>query len=170
MTGPFVPFQHVLRWATQPIRGISQIPHMDWISLILFFTSMTAASGFLQGIFSARIWDVLIGLVVFPIIATIMSAAFISLIVMGFAFFYERYVSWHRCAEVAAFAAVPYLFLHPFSAWLSLIDLMGFGLSCYFLVIGLSRNLNIDQDQVMRVIGAIYFLFFLIWISLRMMA
>jgi uncharacterized membrane protein YozB (DUF420 family) len=140
---------------------------MDWISLILFFTSMTAASGFLQGVFSARIWDVVIGLIVFPITATLMSAAFISLIVMGFAFFYERYVSWHRCAEVAAFAAVPYFVLHPFSAWLPLVDLVGFGLACYFLVIGISRNLNIFQDQVMRIIGAIYFLFFLIWLSLR---
>lgn len=148
---------------TNPVEGIRNAPDWSWPALLSLQVGLAAASGVLGGLLSMSFWGFLAGLFLFPL-SSLFQVAVISFFLHGyFALVRSVYLERKRLVGVVVMANLPYLALHLISGWIPLIDLIGFLATCTLLVVGLSEHFRLGRRDLMRLMGGVYLVFFLIW-------
>jgi hypothetical protein len=72
-----------------------------------------------------------------------------------------------RLHALVTYATVPYFILHAFAGLLPLFDLIGFALAAMLLIVGMVEQFSLDRRLVLRLIGLICVVFFMVWAAVH---
>jgi multisubunit Na+/H+ antiporter MnhE subunit len=146
-----------------PIQGIRQTPPLSWPALFSLQAGAAMVSGALLGVMSHSFIDFLLGLIIFPISSVILSFVFALFIYYFFSLFHSTFLEFRRLYGIIVLANLPYFIFHVASGFLPPIDLVGFAFASALLIVGLVEQFSLERKTVIRLIGALYLIFFLIW-------
>lgn len=150
-------------YARNPVEGIRRAPLLSWPALLSLQIGFAATSGAIGGLFSLNFWNVLLGLLVFPLTSLLQLALIAFFLKSAFSSALDTRPRQQRLFGIVVLANLPYLVLHALYAWVPAIDLIGFLTTCILLIVGLSEHFGIERRRLAKLIGAVYLLFFLIW-------
>lgn len=152
-------------FAVSPIRAMRGLPPWQWSTLISLQVGIAIVSGALLGLISLSFINFLLGLIVLPI--STLAASFIITFFLNyfFAFFNKTYLDLRRLFGVVVVSQIPFLILHILSIQVPPIDLIGFGITCLLLIVGLTEHFQLNRKSVTRLALSIYILFGAIWIA-----
>lgn len=148
-----------------PIEGMKQLPHWDWLTIITLHAMFAA----IVGLFSGMIHRTLISIIFQPF-TSVLSALFIGF--SGAALFYyfilfylNRQTDFLRLYTMVTLATLPMIALRVLAIIGSPINLIGFAITCLLCSVGLVENFAVQRKLAIRVLGSIYFLFALVWVT-----
>jgi hypothetical protein len=154
-------------FAVSPIRAMRGLPPWHWSTFISLQIGIAIISGVLLGLISLSFWNFILGLVVLPISTLLASFVITFFLNYFFAFFTKTYLDLRRLFGVVVVAQIPFLILHILSAHVPPIDLIGFGITCLLLIVGLIEHFQMNRKVVTRLALSIYILFSAIWIGVQ---
>ncbi len=150
-----------------PVRAIQTTPIWSWPSILSIQAGIAIVSGVCLAVVNRNFIDFLLGLFIFPFSSIIVSAV-VSLFLYYFhAFFMHTFLEARRLYGIVVLANIPYLLFHILSGLVPPIDLIGFAFTSCLLVVGLVENFTLPKRSVIRLIGAVYAVFFLMWVSVQ---
>lgn len=152
-------------FAVSPVRAMRGLPPWQWSTLISLQVGIAIISGVLLGLISLSFINFLLGLIVLPISTLLASLIITFFLNYFFAFFSKTYLDIRRLFGVVVVAQIPFLILHILSVHVPPIDLIGFGITCLLLIVGLTEHFQLNRKTVTRLAISIYLLFSVIWIA-----
>ncbi len=151
------------KYAKNPVEAVRTSPDWTWPALLSLQVGMAIVSGALVGLSSGKFVNFILGLFVFPI-TCLLAATLISFFIHSyFALFHARTLERRRLFGIVVLATMPFLVMNVFSEHVPAVRLIGFAATCFLLVVGLSEHFKIPQRLLVRLVGGIYFVFFLVW-------
>lgn len=151
------------RFLSDPI-GMMRVPmRLTWSAAISLQAGCAILSGVVAGAFAQSFGDFLAGLLIFPIASVAIGVLFSLYFYYLFSLFFSTFLDFRRLHSIVVVSTVPYFALHSISGFLAPIDLIGFALTSLLLVVGLVEQFNLEKRMVMKVVGALYTVFFLVW-------
>lgn len=155
------------RLLKNPIKAIKRLPQWQWPTLLIMFVLITAASGALSGLIGASFTQIFVGLIIFPV------ASFFALIVAGAFIYYSCILFFGKTLKIKSLftllviSHIPFSLFHTISPILPPIDLVGFAFTCFLVTVGMCENFSTPKKGTLRLIGAVFATFFLVWIFSR---
>ena len=156
---------YLLMYLKNPVQAIRFLPEWQWPTLLAVIGSAAAISGTVAGILQASIGQTLLGLLIFPISATISVAIISGFYYYSCFFLFKRKALYQRLFTLVILASFPTLVLNLFSAFLPPINLLGLFISSILLIVGLSDNFMIDRKSTIKLVFSVYIIYVLIWIG-----
>jgi hypothetical protein len=153
----------LLEFLRHPIQGIRHTPPLSWPALFSLQAGAAMVSGALLGVLSKSFLDFILGLVIFPLSSVVLSAVFALFIYYFFSLFHSTFLEYRRLYGIIVLANLPYFIFHVVSGFLPPIDLIGFAFSSALLIVGLVEQFQLEKKIVVRLIAALYLVFFLVW-------
>ncbi|MCM2282893.1 MAG: hypothetical protein NDI61_13720 [Bdellovibrionaceae bacterium] len=150
-------------YVRNPVEGVRTAPELSWPALLSVQTGVAAASGAVGGLISLNFWNFLAGIFIFPISSLFQVVVIAFFLQSFFALTAHRHLDRQRLFGVVVLANLPYLVLHAMYGWIPAIDLIGFLATCVLLIVGVAEHFRIDRRLLIKLIGGVYALFFLIW-------
>jgi hypothetical protein len=154
----------LLSYLKNPVHAMRTLPEWDWYTLLAFYTAAAASCGVLAGIISLRFTQVLAGLIVFPISATLGAIILSGFFYYTFSFFFHREVTLKKLFTIVALSLLPFFAVYTISSWLEPLKLIGFGVSSILLTVGLVEHSHVERKPIVRLIGGLYGLYLVFWI------
>lgn len=155
---------YLRQYLRNPMRAISQVPVWRWPSLILFQVILAAACGFLSGIITGRIMQILLGFIFLPISSTAMIFAFAGFFYYTFLFFFHRRVDFKALFALIVFANIPMMILSILTPLLPALTLVGLAVTGLLLIVGFVDAFGMNRPAILRLIATMYLIFFAFWI------
>ena len=159
-------FYTLARFILNPIEGMKRLPtQWSWLHLFLIQVIVSASSGALHGILSGHFLYIFIGILFLPLSGLVCIGITGLIIHYSLQFLVKQTVRLRLLFTVLTFAAIPFYLLHTIAAFLSIIDLIGLAMAGLLTVVGLSQTCRIPRTFAIKLIGLLYFLFFVLWLS-----
>lgn len=136
---------------------------LSWPAALSLQAGAAMISGALVGLFSGNIWDLLIGVIIFPVTSVLAGIIFALFLFQFFSIFKTTLLDFQRVYSVVVLSTLPYYFVHILAGIVSPLDLLGFALTTILLIVGLVEQFGMDRRSVIKVMVGIYLLFFLAW-------
>lgn len=136
---------------------------LTWPAALSLQAGAAMISGALVGLISGNIWDLLIGVIVFPVTSVLAGIVFALFLFQFFSIFKTTLLDFQRVYSVVVLSTLPYYFVHILAGFVSPLDLLGFALTTILLIVGLVEQFGMDRKSVIKVMLGIYLLFFLAW-------
>lgn len=156
--------QNLITYLRHPIREISRVPEWEWPELLLVQVIVTAATGAATGLVDRSILGIFSGIVLTPLLTLVTIAVSSLFFYYLFQLFFERTVSFRKLATVVFLSTLPFFIFHILSGFISVINLVGLAFTAVILVVGLVENFQVPRRFVVRVIVAVYFVIFAMWL------
>lgn len=154
----------LIAFLRNPIAGMRHIPPWEWPLLLLAQAALAAASGVLAGIVGRSFTNIIAGLIALPISTaaiTFLAAAFFYYV---FAIFFKKDVPLIEIYRVLVFANIPVQLLLILEPIIPIVLPVGFAISCLLLAVAFVDNFALPKQQVLRLLGALISIYFIIWI------
>jgi hypothetical protein len=148
-----------------PIAKIGQLPNWSLkknIVLQFVFASMT---GLAAGLIAPGFWRIMQGLILFPIIVTVMSSLLSCFFYYYFQIFENKTVPYSRLFELVFFADLFYFLFHIAAGLFPPADLIGLSMTALLLIVGLTENFSLERKRAIRLVGVLFSMLFLLWLS-----
>ena len=153
-----------------PIVGMKNLPDWSYQKLLVIYTLIAVVSGALAGIISLNFFGFLSGIILLPIISLITIGVSSLFFHYTFLIFLNREVPFRQLLTVIAFANIPFFIFQTLSGIVPPISLIAFAISAFLLIVGFVENFQMPRQFVVRMVGAMYILFFLVWAFSRVTA
>ncbi|MBX2989247.1 MAG: YIP1 family protein [Bdellovibrionaceae bacterium] len=150
-----------------PLEEVARLPDWSWKRTFFTLATIAALSGFLAGLFPPGVWKLLQGLILFPILVTVMSSLLASFLYYYFQIFERRTVSFARLFTLVAFSLFPFFLFHIASSFFPPSDLFGLAMMAILLVVGLTENFGLEKKRSLRLIIVVFGLLFALWLMER---
>lgn len=147
------------------MQEIARLPVWPLSQVLILQALCAGFSGAAAGLFPPGLWKLLQGLILFPILVTVMSLLLTSFFYYSFQIFENRTVSFVRLLTLIFFANLPYFLFHIPSSLFPPADVFGLGMTAILLVIGLTENFALEKKRSLRLVGAVFGLLFLLWLA-----
>lgn len=166
---PSVDFEALIRFLIEyikhPVEKISNLPDWNWPSLFTVHILMSIFSGFIAGLLKFNFLRMAAGLTLMPI-ASMASSLIMSLFLYYyFQFFENRTENYKKIFTLVILSSVPFYLFQILSEYFSLVSLIGFAMSSILSIVGLCDNFGLEKKRAYRVIGIIFIMALLTWIS-----
>ncbi len=159
--------RYLLRFARNPISEIKKVPHFRWPYLIGMQYILALISGGLSGVVGPFRINIILGILFFPFAVLIMSLISSVFFYYLFQFLFRKTLSLHQLYSIMAFTSVPMLLFHVGSPALPPLDLVGYVVMSFLLVVGLVENCDVPRKPTARVVLGIFIVLVLLWILER---
>ncbi len=163
----FITLQKFFR---RPLEEIARLPQWSLSKVLLVHALLALISGFASGFFPPGLWRILQGLILFPILVTVMGALLSAFLYYYFQIFEQRTVSYVRLFTLVAFANFPFFLFHIPSFLFPPSDLFGLAMTSILLVIGLTENFGLEKKRSLRLIALMFGLLFLLWLAEKVLS
>jgi hypothetical protein len=150
-----------------PLEEVARLPNWGLKRTLIVQALLAGISGALAGVFPPGLWKILQGLILFPILVTVMSALLASFFYYYFQIFERRTVSYPRLLTLIAFASFPFFLFHIPSTLFPFADLFGLAMMGILLAIGLTENFMMEKRRALRLVGVVFGLLFVLWLAER---
>ncbi len=166
---PQVNFQELIdfliAFIKNPIEKIKKLPDWNWPSLFVFNLILSIISGVLAGLLKFNFYRIAAGLFLMPVVATIAALLMAMFLYYYFQFFEGKTESYRKLFNLVILTAVPFYLFQVLSEYLSFISVVGFGMSSLLGVVGLCENFDLHRKRAYIVVGSLFTLVLLTWIS-----
>lgn len=156
-------FSYLKRYAKNPVLTVRQVPEWDWPTIIIFQTSLAAASGLVAGLVGKSLAKILGGLILLPVSSTAMIAVGSFFIYYTFLYWFKKEISFRKLFNVLVICNIPFMVLHTISSLLPPILLVGFLITSLLLIVALVENFQAPKKYVIRLIGGLFGAYFIFW-------
>jgi hypothetical protein len=155
----------ILQFLKHPIREIANLPSWSWKILIWVQVILSMISGVLAGLAKPNFFGVLFGIIVMPIISTLMVSLLTAFLYYYFQVFERRSVGATRLFTLALFSSIPFFVFQIASPLIPPITLIGFAFSAMLLAVGLSENFQLDKKRAVRLAIVLFAVVMLVWVG-----
>ncbi len=156
---------HLWRFLTHPMQEIRHVPEWPWIRLGILMALVTSICGLLSGVVNRiPVFAIIFALIYQPIVSAIMLAISTAFFYYCFQIFCEKTVSLHKLFTVILFANIPGYIFQIVSGYVPPITLIGLAFTAFLLLVGFVENFQLERKKVMKIVGALYGLFFVMWL------
>lgn len=150
-----------------PIEHIKRLPRWSLRNILLVHLSFSIASGAIAGFISLKFWNILFGVLAFPFISMTLTLVLSSFIYYYFQVFEKKSVDFVRLLSVVVFANFPFFIFQIASNYIPIISIIGLLFTGMLLIVGLTENFKMTKRRAIRLVGTLWFLIFLVWLSNR---
>ena len=157
-------FNFLIQYAKNPLEAMRQLPNWEWSTLLIFYTCVAAICGATSGLITLKISQIVSGLIIFPISATIGGFLLSGFFYYTYLFFFKKDLPLKLFFTIIALSMLPYFLIYTLSGIIAPIKLIGFAAAGLLLIVGLSENTHVDKKKVIRLVTAIYIIYLLFWI------
>ncbi|MCB0348530.1 MAG: hypothetical protein KDD37_06820 [Bdellovibrionales bacterium] len=148
-----------LHFLRNPIEGMKSAPNLDWGQVLLLQGSLSLFSGVLAGIVSQNIIFVVWGLLLFPLLALTISFLVSLSLHYLILFFFQKEFPVRQTFILLVLANIPFLVLRVLSPLFYTVDLVGFIIVGFLLVVGIVENYKLEKQKVIKLV--FYFILFI---------
>jgi hypothetical protein len=171
MTGPHIDFKKILEtliaFIKNPVEQISKIPDWNWPSLFFVQVAIAIASGLLAGLIKLNIYRMAAGIFIMPFVSTITALLMTTFFYYYFQFFENRTENFRRIFTFVILSSIPFYIFQIISEYFAPITLIGFGFSFLLAIIGLHDNFKVEKKRCYQLMGILFSLVLVTWITSR---
>ena len=135
-----------------PIEGMKNAPNLNWYEVISLQFIVSLASGLLSGIISKSFIFLFWGVFIYPFFSILVSFVACLLLHYGILFFFQKEYSIRQTYIILVLANLPFLVLRLISPIVPSIDIIGFLIVGFLLVVGLVENYGLDKKKVIKLV------------------
>lgn len=157
--------QYLIEFLKHPVSKISQIPDWNLPSLFVIQISIAVLSGVIAGLIKLNIYRIANGLILMPIVSTISSLLLSTFLYYYFQFFENRTENFKKIFSLVIVASIPFYLFQVISEYFSPVTLVGFLFTSTLLVVGLNESFRMERQRTFKVVGFLFFIVFITWIS-----
>lgn len=157
--------QFLIEYVKHPVQKISQLPEWNWPSLFVVHILLSVASGVLAGLLKFNFYRVAFGLFLMPVVSTVSVLMMSLFLYYYFQFFENRTENFRKIFTLVVLSSVPFYVFQIISEYFSFSSVIGFAFSSLISIVGLSDNFRIERNRAYKVVGVIFGLVFLTWLS-----
>ena len=150
-----------------PIEHIKRLPKWSLRNIVLVHFLFSIASGSVAGLITLKFWNILFGVLAFPFISMTLTLVLSSFIYYYFQVFERRSVNFVELLTLVVFANFPFFVFQIASNYIPIISIVGLLFTGMLLIVGLTENFKMSKKRSIRLVGALWFLIFLVWLSNR---
>lgn len=150
-----------------PINHIKRLPRWSLRNILLVHFLFSIASGTVAGVITLKFWNIAFGILAFPLISMTLTLVLTSFIYYYFQVFEKRSVDFVPLLALVVFANFPFFIFQIASNYLPIISLVGLLFTGMLLIVGLTENFKMTKKRSIRLVSALWFLIFLVWLSNR---
>jgi len=154
----------LLRFAMNPIQQIKALPQWGYKHLLLVHLMISIASGVLAGLVTLNYLNVLFGIFLLPVISLVMIFILTAFFYYYFQVFERRTVSMQSLLTLIIFANWPFFIFQIGSHYLPPLTLLGFAFTGLLLVVGLTKNFQLEKKKSIRLVMILFSVIFLVWL------
>lgn len=155
---------YIIRFATNPIQEVKSLPNWGYKHLLLVHLVISVASGVLTGLVTLSFLNVLFGIFLLPIISLVMIFILTAFIYYYFQVFERRTVSVQNLLTLIIFANWPFFIFQIPSHYLPPLTIIGFAFTGLLLVVGLTKNFQLEKKKSFRLVITLFAVVFLVWL------
>ena len=159
--------KEIIRFVTKfyknPLQEVEKVPHWSWTSLVILILVFSLITGLIRGLFSFTLFDLLIGVFIFPITSLICIFLASGFLYYAFVLFKSRTLNYKRLTTLVFICAIPTFTTYVLSLTSLFIQLIGVSLSLLLLAIGLTKRFFLDKKFVYILLSFFYVLFLSFW-------
>lgn len=156
---------YILQFLKHPIREITHLPDWPWKTLIWVQIALSMVSGILASLAKPNVFGVLFGIIVMPIISTLMVSLLTAFLYYYFQVFEQRTAQASRLFTLSVFSSIPFFVLQVASPLIPPITLIGYAFSAMLLAVGLSENFQMEKRRAIRLAIILFSVVLLVWIG-----
>ncbi|MBL7555352.1 MAG: YIP1 family protein [Bdellovibrionaceae bacterium] len=150
-----------------PIEHIKRLPRWSLRNILLVHFLFSVVSGTIAGLISLKFWNILFGVLAFPFISMTLTLVLSSFIYYYFQVFEKKSVDFVQLLSVVVFANFPFFVFQIASNYVPIISIVGLLFTGMLLIVGLTENFKMTKRRAIRLVGTLWFLIFLVWLSNR---
>ncbi len=151
-----------------PVEHIKRLPKWSLRNIVLVHFLFSIVSGTLAGLISLKIWNIFFGILAFPFVSMTLTLVLSSFIYYYFQVFEKRSVDFVTLLTLVIFANFPFFIFHIASNYIPPISIVGLLFTGMLLIVGLTENFKMTKKRAIRLVGALWFLIFLVWLYNRL--
>jgi hypothetical protein len=155
-------FTYLWRFIRNPLVEIKTLPKIKWPTLVAFQFCLSLASVIISNLlapFAISLTNVIISLVIAMVATGLVSLFFYYF----FLILYEKEISFIKVFTLILFAHIPFAIFHLATYFFPPADLIGLGISAMLMTVGLVENFGIPKKLAIRLMIALYSIFFVYW-------
>lgn len=148
-----------IEFIKNPIEGMKNAPNLNWGQVLLLQISLCILSGIGSGLVTGNFLFILWGLFIFPPVALVVS--FLTSLSLHYLilFFFQKEFEIRQTFTLLVLANIPFLVLRVLSRIFNTIDLAGFIIVGFLLVVGIVENYHLEKRKVIKLV--FYFILFI---------
>ena len=154
----------IKKLAINPRAELAHLPEWSVKQVLIVQLGMSLVSGLITGFLPPTFWKILQGIILFPLLASIMGALLAAFFYYFFQIFEGKLVSFPKLLTLVYFANFPFFLFHIASSIFPVSDIAGLAFTAALLMIGLSENFALERKKSIRLVGSIFSLLFLLWL------
>ena len=149
-----------------PMTEIKHSPDWTWHRIFLLQILITASTGFLAALVDRKsAFSLIASLIVSPILTLLMLGISSLFFYYCFQIFASHTVSFRKLFTIVLFANIPQFIFQILNGFVPPITLVGMAFTALLLLVGFVENLKVDRKLVVRLLAALYAIFFAVWIA-----
>jgi hypothetical protein len=148
----------VINFLKNPIQGMKAAPNLDWGQVLLLQGGLSLLSGVLAGLVTGNFLFVVWGFFIFPPLALIVSFLVSLSLHYLILFFFQKEFEIRQTFVLLVLANIPFLVLRILSRLFNTVDLVGFIIVGFLLVVGIVENYHLEKRKVIKLV--FYFVLF----------
>ena len=157
--------EFLIEYVKDPIKKISQLPEWTWSTLFLFHVVLSVFSGVLAGLLKFNFYRIAFGLFLMPIVSTLTALLLSMFLYYYFQFFENKTESFKKLFTLIVLSSIPFYFFQIMSQYFSFISVIGFAMTSLLGIVGLCENFNLEKRRASIVVGTLFVLVLLTWIT-----
>ena len=155
---------YLLEFAKNPLQRIRQIPEWSYVEIGLLTLILTIPSGVLSGLVSRRFSAVVTGLILSPIVFAIVALIATLLFRQTIQFVFQKTLPFRPLLALFVLSNIPLLLIRIAIPLLPPIEVLGYVFTAILLTVGLVENHHLPRQKTLKLVGAVFAIFFLAWI------
>ncbi len=157
----------LIEFIKNPIVQIAKIPDWNWPSLFFVQIMIAISSGLLAGIIKLNIYRIAAGILIMPVVSTITSLLMATFFYYYLQFFENRTEDFRKIFTFVILSSIPFYIFQIISEYFAPITLIGFGFSFLLAIVGLSENFKVEKKRAYQLIGILFALVLVTWLTTR---
>lgn len=156
-------FEYFKSYFKNPLFAIKNTPSWDWATVLVVQLSLSLLIGIVADFFSPDSLIIFKGVFIFPLssfLSTFLGTGFFYFL---FLVFFNLETSFLKLYTIVFLSHVPFLVLRIIKVWVAPIELIGFAATTALLTVGFVENFQLPKKKMIRIFGALYALYFLMW-------
>lgn len=156
--------QRLVQFLKNPVKEITQLPEWSWPQLLILNAVIAMASGVLSGFIPPNFYKIAGGLIISPIVSTVMNGLMSLFLYYYFQVFEYKTVSLRRLFTQTFFASIPFFIFQTGVELIPPISVVGFAFTALLMVVGLVENFQVEKKRAIKLMAIILGVVFVVWL------
>ncbi|MEK6627555.1 MAG: YIP1 family protein [Bdellovibrionota bacterium] len=155
----------LIDYIKHPVQKISHLPDWNWSSLFVVHILLSIVSGVLAGLLKFNFYRVAFGLFLMPLVSTAAALTMSLFLYYYFQFIENRTENFRKIFTLVVLASIPFYLFQTISEYFSFVSIIGFAFASVLVIVGLCDNFSVEKKKAYKVVGVLFSLVLLTWIS-----